>query len=369
VPGEGWRTPGAQPAQPLVSARSITVVLAGALTLVLCLAMVLITPPYVIISPGPTIDTLGEVQDEPLIQISGQETHPPEGELRLTTVSTVGGPGYPATAAQVLRGWISSARTVMPREAVYNPEETAEEIQHSSEVQMASSQSTASVAALQYLGHEVPTRLTVAGATPHGPAVDVVAEDDELRWIEVEGERTEIVDFPTLTGVLDETPPETTVTLGITRDGAAEEVEVVTMSNDEGGSLLGIYLLSDADLPFDVSFVIENIGGPSAGLMLALGIIDLLTPGSLAGEEIVAGTGTMGLDGEVGAIGGIRQKLAGAKRDGAQWFLAPVGNCAETVGYVPAGLTVVAVATLDEAHEAVAAIGEGRGEELPQCAE
>lgn len=353
--------------RPLVSPRSITVVIAGALTLVLTLAMLLITPPYVINSPGPTVDTLGTLDDEPLIAISGQDTYDSDSELRLTTVSTVGGPGYPASVSQVLRGWASAARTVVPREAVYSPTETAEDVQHNSAVQMASSQSTASVAALQYLGYEVPTTLVVAGAAPHSPAVGVVAEDDELRWIEVAGQRTEITDFPTLTGVLQDTPPGSEVSLGVLRDGAAETLQLVTISDEEGGSRLGIYLLSDADLPFDVSFVIDNIGGPSAGLMLALGIIDLLTPGSLAGEEVVAGTGTMGLDGAVGPIGGIRQKLVGAHRDGARWFLAPADNCAETVGYVPSGLTVIRVATLADAHEAVTAIGEGRGDELPQC--
>jgi PDZ domain-containing protein len=102
--------------------------------------------------------------------------------------------------------------------------------------------------------------------------------------------------------------------------------------------------------------------------MFALGIVDLLTPEDEADGQLVAGTGTMDVTGAVGRIGGIRQKLAGAARDGAAWFLAPDGNCDEVVGYVPRGMRVVPVATLHEAREALVAIGAGTGDDLPTCA-
>lgn len=360
-----WRAPDAGEA--VVSPRAVTTVVAGALTFVLALAMLLVDPPYVVNSPGPTIDTLGDVEGEPVITIAGEETYPAQGELRLTTVSTVGGPGFPVNAAQVLRGWAAGTRTVMPREAVFDPDETREEVQHVSSVEMTSSQSSASVAALQELDYQVPTELWVAGASPHGPAAGVLEEGDRLEWLEVAGERTEITDFAALTAVLGSTPPASPITLGVRRDGEAVALELETTGDDDGGSLLGVYLSSEADLPVDVSFIIDNIGGPSAGTMLALAIVDRLTPGSLAGEEVVAGTGTMSLDGEVGPIGGIRQKLAGARRDGAQWFLAPADNCAETEGYVPDGLHVVRIDTLHDAREAVEAIGTGQVEDLPSC--
>jgi PDZ domain-containing protein len=102
--------------------------------------------------------------------------------------------------------------------------------------------------------------------------------------------------------------------------------------------------------------------------MFALGIIDKLTPGPLTGGKQIAGTGTMDPDGTVGPIGGIRQKLFGARHAGARWFLAPADNCDEVVGHVPDGLSVVRVATLDEARAAVEKIGKGAAPgSLPAC--
>jgi PDZ domain-containing protein len=108
-----------------------------------------------------------------------------------------------------------------------------------------------------------------------------------------------------------------------------------------------------------VEIRLDDVGGPSAGMMFALGIVDKLTPGAMTGGEIVAGTGTIDSDGAVGAIGSIRQKLWGADENGAAWFLAPETNCDEVVGNVPDGLEVFAVATLEEAREIVETVGEG----------
>ena len=113
---------------------------------------------------------------------------------------------------------------------------------------------------------------------------------------------------------------------------------------------------------------VDDIGGPSAGMMYALGLIDKVTPERETGGETVAGTGTIDADGEVGAIGGVRLKMRAALRDGAAWFLAPASNCDEVVGHVPEGLRDVKVSTLQEAYEALVAIGEGHGDSLARCA-
>ena len=101
--------------------------------------------------------------------------------------------------------------------------------------------------------------------------------------------------------------------------------------------------------------------------MFALAIIDRLTPEDEANGKIIAGTGTISIDGEVGPIGGIAYKMRGAMRDGADWFLAPTSNCDEVVGHVPDGMNVVAVDTLAAARDAVVAIGAGQTTELPTC--
>lgn len=362
--------PSPEPAEdrPPLSARMITGAVAAGATVALAVTMMLINPPYAVHSPGPTVDTTGDIDDEPLITVDGAESYPTDGTLLLTTVSTRGGPGYPVSTARVVAGWLSSDVTVVPREAAFDPEQTRDEVSEQSTMQMASSQTNASVAALTELGYEVPAELWVAGTTDDGAATGLLEPDDRLEWIEVSGECTTIDAFETLTGVLAQTAPGSEISLGVERDGDEQRVELVTDDDGSGGSVIGVLLTPRAELPIDLEFAIENIGGPSGGLMLALGIVDLLTPGTLTGGEVVAGTGTITMDGQIGPIGGIAQKLVGARESGAEWFLAPASNCDEVVGRVPQGLDVVAVETLAEAVTAVEAIADDDAADLPGCA-
>lgn len=116
-----------------------------------------------------------------------------------------------------------------------------------------------------------------------------------------------------------------------------------------------------------VKLHVDDIGGPSAGMMYALGIIDKLTPADETGGKTIAGTGTIDKHGTVGRIGGIQLKMLGAKRDGATYFLAPADNCSEVVGHVPSGLRDVKVSNLDEAYKSLVAIGQGKDADLPHC--
>jgi PDZ domain-containing protein len=122
------------------------------------------------------------------------------------------------------------------------------------------------------------------------------------------------------------------------------------------------------DFPIEVSLQLGDVGGPSGGMMFALGIIDRLTPGDLTGGLHVAGTGTIAQSGEVGPIGGVVQKLYGAKRSGATVFLAPAANCDEIVGNVPEGLRVVKIETLQDALTALEKLStNNQVESLPSC--
>ncbi|MDD9206298.1 signal protein PDZ [Georgenia sp. 10Sc9-8] len=360
---------------PPVSPRTVTTVLAGAVLVLLVLALLLVPLPYAVWRPGPTVDTLSEVDDVPLIEVAEATTYPTSGELRLTTISTLGGPGYPVTAVDVLGAWLADDELVRPVESVFPQDVSREELDEQSTVQMTSSQTNATVAALTELGHEVPAVLEVRDVVPEAPAHGVVLPGDVLTSLRpAGGERTDLETFADLSAVLDTIPPGTSVVLGLEREGQEVDVEVSTMAPgphtggaETEGSVLGLLLRPDLDLPVDISIAIENIGGSSAGTMFALGIIDVLTPGAMTGGERIAGTGTMSLDGRVGPISGVRQKLAGAARDGADWFLAPVSNCDEVSGHVPDGLQVVAVRTLGEARDAVDAIADGEGQGLPGC--
>ncbi len=353
---------GPPPAAPLT--RRATVLSVSLLTTALLAAgLMLIPAPYAVNSPGPTLDTLGEHDGEPLISISGADTYDSTGQLRLTTVSATGGPGYPSTALAVLRGWLDPARLVVPVENVFPTDTTQEQIDQENQAAMVSSQENASVAALEELGYTVPVTLEVQDTVAGSGAAGVLLPDDVL----MSYEGVELTSYADLIDELAATDAGTEVTLGVLRDGAELDVTVVTSARDSGGSQLGVLIDPSFDLPVDVDIRIEDIGGSSAGTMFALGIIDKLTPEDEADGEVIAGTGTMDLAGQVGPIGGIRQKMAGAERDGAHWFLAPQSNCDEVVGHVPDGLRVVRISTLGEARDAVVAIGAGEADDLPTC--
>ena len=151
-------------------------------------------------------------------------------------------------------------------------------------------------------------------------------------------------------------------------DGTQETLQITpTISETTEAPALGIAAGYSYDFPFDVEIQLDDVGGPSAGMMFALGIIDKTTPGELNGGERVAGTGTITASGTVGPIGGIRQKLYGALDACATVFLAPSSNCDEVVGHVPDGVRVVRVATFDEGLSAVEDIASGEDEALAAC--
>lgn len=346
-----------------VSPRSLVLSVSMLLTAVLLAVLVLLPTPYAVNSPGPTRDVLGEHDGTPLIQVSGAPTYDSTGELRLTTVSSSGGPGYPSSILGVLQGWLSRSSVVQPAELVYPPHTSQEEIDQTNQREMTSSQENATVAALTELGYDVPATLAISGAVEGTDAAGKVEQGDVLTALD----GTALPTYQSLADALAAVTPGDTVTLTVHRHGRDVQVPVVTSERDGGGAQIGVYIDPAFVLPVDVTISIDDIGGPSAGTMFALGIIDKMTPQDEANGVDVAGTGTMDVTGEVGPIGGIRQKLAGAHRDGATWFLAPAANCGEVVGYVPDGLRVVRVATLHEAWAAVTEIGAGQGDGLPTC--
>ena len=343
--------------------RSFVLAVGMLVSSVLLAVLVVLPAPYAVTMPGPTTDVLGEEGGTPLIRVSGAPTYASTGQLRLTTVSATGSPDYPSSVAGVLRGWLSSASVVRPVEDVIPSGHTQQEIDEENAVEMTTSQENATVAALVELGYQVPATLTVAHTVEGTDAERQLREGDVLFAID----GVELHDYQTLVAHLAAVSPGASVDLGVERDGTRLDVPVVTTAREDGGALIGVLVDPDFRFPVDVQISIDGVGGPSAGLMFALGIVDKLSPADEADGVTVAGTGTIDVTGDVGPIGGIRQKLAGAARDGAAWFLAPEANCGEVVGHVPAGLSVVEVATLAEAVDALTAIGAGRGASLPTC--
>lgn len=355
-----------RPAPPALSAsRQLTVSLALLVTSVLVAAMVVLPSPYSVRSPGPTRDTLGSTDGHALIEISGAQTHPSSGRLLLTTVSALGSPQYQADLVHAVRGWFSSESSVYPLEAVFTPGRTQQQIDDANEADMISSQETATVAALTELGYDVPATLRIAGTPADSRAKGLLEEGDVVRSVA----GRDIATYQDLIDALAAQEPGETVAVGVERDGSPVDVEVVAAEGPQGQAMLGVYVDPSFDLPVDVDIRIDDIGGPSAGMMFSLGIIDLLTPEDEVAGEVVAGTGTITVDGRVGPIGGLQQKLYGAARDGARWFLAAEDNCSQEDLVVPDGLRVLSVGTLAQARAAMSAIGAGTAGELTTCAD
>lgn len=332
----------------------------GAITVavVLGLLIALLPSPYVIQQPGPVFDTLGSVEVDgeeiPLITIPDEETFPTEGSLDLLTSSAVGRPGRTPGWLDVTVAWFDPRRAVVPVEAVFPPQLSEEDRVAQNEAQMVDSQQDAIAAALVELGYDFPREVVVQGVGEDLPAEGVLEIGDVITT--VDGRPVASVDE--LRSAVAEHGTETPALLEVVRDGETVELEVTPVERG-GQTVLGIGVRMRYEFPIEVEIRLDDVGGPSAGMMFALGIVDKLTPGGMTGGEIVAGTGTIDSDGAVGAIGSIRQKLWGAEENGADWFLAPETNCDEVVGNVPDGLEVFAVATLEEAREIVETVGEG----------
>ncbi|HXT91294.1 MAG TPA: S16 family serine protease, partial [Trebonia sp.] len=130
-------------------------------------------------------------------------------------------------------------------------------------------------------------------------------------------------------------------------------------------AVIGVQVQEQYKFPFNVRITVGDIGGPSAGMMFALGIVDMLTPMNLTGGKFVAGTGEITAAGQVQPIGGIQQKMVGARNAGATVFLTPAGNCADAKGAVPSGLKVVKVSTLSQAVSDLEALKAGK--QVPSC--
>nr|WP_206345704.1 S16 family serine protease [Streptomyces thermoviolaceus] len=129
------------------------------------------------------------------------------------------------------------------------------------------------------------------------------------------------------------------------------------------------YLGLDKDKDIKVSLKLADVGGPSAGLLFSLGIIDKLrgdgNGGDLSGGRTVAGTGTISPDGTVGPVGGVSLKTQAARRDGATVFLVPRAECAEARAELPEGLRLIPVTTLKGAVGALTALNKGG--RVPSC--
>ncbi|MFI2563169.1 PDZ domain-containing protein [Paenarthrobacter sp. NPDC018779] len=355
--------PSSVPASPPGSSRYMIMIVSGLLALGLGLGAAALPVPYVVESAGPTFNTLGQDGDKQVITISGRESFPAKGNLDLTTVVMTGGPKSPATIFDVFRAWLDKSKAIYPEELIYPKGTTAEQTVQQGEIAMETSQENAVAAALRELDIPFEQRLTVAGLSDASPSDGKIQDGDRL--VSINGKPITSMSVIQAELSAGAGAPATVV---VERNGSAVTETVTPTKNSNDRYVLGVLLSSDFTFPFDVKISLDNVGGPSAGMMFALGIVDSLTPGDMTGGKHVAGTGTITADGAVGAIGGIAQKMIGARDHGATMFLAPAANCADVVGHVPDGLQVVKVETLADATTAVERLGAGQDtSSLPTC--
>jgi PDZ domain-containing protein len=343
-----------------MSRRSLTLAIAGLATVVAIVVAVLLPVPYVILGPGPTLNTLGESSGQPLITISGHPTYKTTGNLNLVTVSYQGGPGSDTNIFQALRAWLDPSEAVVPETELFPAGQSAQQTQAQDTEEMTSSQQTATAAALTALHIPYQTVVSVVSTVPGYPASTVLKAGDVIEAVDGKP----VTDQTSLSSMITAHPTGTMLTLEVLRAGKTLTVPVASKASG-GTAVIGVEVQEQYKFPFTVSISVGDIGGPSAGMMFALGIIDKLTPLNLTGGKFIAGTGEITASGQVEPIGGIQQKMVGARSAGATIFLTPAGNCSDTVGAVPAGLRLVKVSTLSQAISDLEAIKAGKP--APSC--
>ncbi|MBM3714318.1 MAG: PDZ domain-containing protein [Actinobacteria bacterium] len=360
------------PAPPRRLRRStVTGLWALSVALLVLLVLSFLPTAYVIQQPGPVIDTLGTSENAdgeqvPLITVPDGQDTTGSGRLDLLTVQVVGNRERTPSWLELVGAWFNPSRAVVPLDRIFPAGETTEERNTQNVALMNDSQQEATAAALEELGYDVGQHVRVNQLNDDAAAAGSIEAGDTI--LSVDG-----VPADSATAVRDavQAAAGAPVSIELERDGRDSTVEVTPALVEDGGEsayVLGIVLENAFDFPIDVEIQLNNVGGPSAGMMFALGIIDKLSPEDLTGGQHFAGTGTIDAEGNVGPIGGIRQKLYGARDAGATWFLAPEANCDEVVGHVPDGLRVFSTATLEQSLTVLETVRDGGDlDALPTC--
>lgn len=345
-----------------MSQRTRAGLLALTLLAVLWGAAAFVPLPYVTYYPGPTVDILGAPDGKESVQVTGHRTYRDDGEIRMTTVY-VSQPEDDVSLPELLRAYLDPDAAVWPRTSVYAPQDTDESSDRESAVQMVSSQDTAVAAALTEMGEDVQPLVEVVDVTPGSAAEGRL----EVRDLVLSVDGTDVTQPQDVVDAVTAAPAGRPVTFVVRRDGKERTVDV-TPEDVDGTPRVGVTTGTGFDFPYDVRVdIADNIGGPSAGLMMSLAILDTLTPGSMTDGADIAGTGTITPDGKVGPIGGIQQKVAAARDAGAELFFVPADNC-DGIGGVDTGDMRLARATT--LHEVVGALADWTADhdtDLPSC--
>ncbi|MDX3248099.1 PDZ domain-containing protein [Streptomyces sp. ME18-1-4] len=358
--------------------RTATMLASTLMLIALLCAGVLIPVPYAEMSPGPTVNTLGDHGGEPVLQIAGRKTYATSGHLNMTTVRVTSA-DYRMNLVEAVYGWLAHDNKVVPHDTLYPDGKTEEQSTQENAEEFSQSQESAKVAALKELNIPVTSWVIVSTVVKGSPAEGRLHAGDVIKAVD----GTAVKEPGDVAKLVTKHKPGEKVVFRIVpakEQAAAEkanraatrtqDVTITTATSDDTGTkraIVGISAGTDHTFPFTIDIKLADVGGPSAGLMFALGIYDKLTPGSLTGGKFVAGTGTIDDAGKVGPIGGIEMKTVGARSQGAQYFLTPADNCSAAAKDTPSGLRLVKVNTIDDALTALKDIRGGDTADLPKC--
>jgi PDZ domain-containing protein len=329
-----------------------------------------VTVPFVSLGPGPTFNTIGVVEDgknagKQVVDIKGPdvEVHPTSGHLNMTTVSQSDG----LSMGEAVALWASGREQLVPRDLVYPPGKSKDEVDESNDADFKSSEDNAEAAALSYLKY--PSAVTIANVVEHGPADGKLHAGDAIDLLN----NKPVANLEQFTAILKGTKPGDPLVVDYRRKDGSLGTTTITLGSrpvrkhPRGHSFgfLGVTASYAPWAPFTIEFNLADIGGPSAGLMFSLAVVDKLTTGNLNDGKFVAGTGTISSDGKVGPIGGITHKMLAAKENGATIFLVPADNCVEATSAHDDDLKLIRVDTLSHAVDALHTVSAGG--EPPSC--
>jgi PDZ domain-containing protein len=289
------------------------------------------------------------------VEIDGEQAHPPGGIYYVDVI---------VRQASLLEELASATRPegadIVPRHALVPPGSDFRERRRQNLRQMERSEEIAAAVALRELDYEVeadPEGALVAAVAPDAPAAGKLSPTDVI--VAVDG--TTIRTPDDLRRLIAEREPGETVRLRVRRGNDEREVRVGTIASPDEPRrpIVGIQVeqFADIELPIDVEIDLGGVGGPSAGLAFALDIVEELRGGVDGGLEVAA-TGELDLDGDVLPVGGVKQKVIGARRSGADIFLVPAGDNAETARRHAGDLRVVPVESFRQALQALATVGK-----------
>lgn len=323
-------------------------------------AGVMLPSGYVIERPGTSFNVNGEIDGTPVISVSEVESFESETRLDVLTVSVLGNQDSTPGWIEIFLAWIDPQQLVLPVDEVFPPGKTTEEVRAESVAMMETSQQEAVAVALNELGYDLEPEVYVSMVTEGGAASGSIIAGDFVRG--VDGETVESIED--LQQRIQDSKGES-LEIEVIRDGESISYSLTPEKSDDR-YLIGVMVGYTYDFPIEIDLQLGNVGGPSGGMIFALGVFDALTEGSLLDDSHIAGTGTINTGGLVGPIGGIDLKMQAAKRDGTDIFLAPKANCPEIISSQPEDLLVVPVADFTEALEAIDRYKDGSNE-FPSC--